>query len=438
MSTKKSTMARALALALATSCTSLVAQDGEKKVTLDKVPQAVQKAIREKVGKGRLVDIGKYEKDGKAVYEIEMVVDGKEYDVLFREDGSVVRKSLEGEKSEKRTETQERGEKGEKNERENRKEEDEDENEEREERKSRGERKEGKRGRDDEEEGDEEGEEHEGRGKQKEGKRGRDDDDEEKEEGDDEDEEHEGRGERKEGKQGRHEEGDEEEGDEEDSESEHAHGAHASATRFQTDFCLETRELTTVGRSRFFVLEPGYRLVLEGKDDEGTPERLTITVLDETRLIGGFETRVVEERETKNGELVEISRNFVAMCPMSKSVFYFGEEVDIYENGDVIGHKGAWIHGRDGARAGLMMPGEPVLGAAYYEELAPKVAMDRARIHRLDAVVATPVGILKNCLEVFEENQLDGEKEYKRHAPGIGLVQDENLVLVEYGFVKKG
>ncbi|MCA8969289.1 MAG: hypothetical protein KDC95_05875 [Planctomycetes bacterium] len=419
MRTKKSTMARALMLALATSGTSLVAQDGEKKVTLDKVPQAVQKAIREKVGKGRLVDIGKFEKDGKAVYEIEMVVDGKEYDVLFREDGSVVRKSLEGEKPEKGAEKQERGEKGEKNERESREEEDE----------------------------DEEREDRKGRGERKEGKRGRDDDDEEEDEGDEEDEEHEGRGERKEGKRGRDEEGDDEEGDDEegdeedadeDGESEHAHGAHAGATRFQTDFCLETRELTTVGRSRFFVLEPGYRLVLEGKDDEGTPERLTITVLDETRLIGGFETRVVEERETKNGELVEISRNFVAMCPMSKSVFYFGEEVDIYEDGKVIGHNGAWVHGREGARAGLVMPGEPVLGAAYYEELAPKVAMDRARIHRLDAVVATPVGILKNCLEVFEENPLDGEKEYKRHAPGIGLVQDENLVLVEYGFVKKG
>jgi len=42
-------------------------------------------------------------------------------------------------------------------------------------------------------------------------------------------------------------------------------------------------------------------------------ERLTITVLDQTRTIDGVEARVVEERETSGDELREVSRNYLAI-----------------------------------------------------------------------------------------------------------------------------
>ncbi len=38
----------------------------------------------------------------------------------------------------------------------------------------------------------------------------------------------------------------------------------------------------TTGRNQYFILEPGYQLVLEGKES-----KLVITVLNETRKIGG-------------------------------------------------------------------------------------------------------------------------------------------------------
>jgi hypothetical protein len=72
------------------------AQEGEKKVTIDQVPKAVKEAILKAVGKGKLVDIGVFEDAGKTVYEIEMVVDGKEYDVLFDSDGKVLNRRDEG------------------------------------------------------------------------------------------------------------------------------------------------------------------------------------------------------------------------------------------------------------------------------------------------------------------------------------------------------
>ena len=188
-------------------------------------------------------------------------------------------------------------------------------------------------------------------------------------------------------------------------------------------------DLTTTGRNTYFILEPGYELVLEDGD-----EQLVVTVLDETKRIGDFDTRVVEERESRNGKLIEVSRNFFAISKQSKDVYYFGEEVDIYKGGKVVRHEGAWLAGQNGARFGLMMPGTPTLNARYYQEIAPNVAMDRAEIVSLTDQRRTPAGNFTNVLKVAETNPLEAHAlEYKYYAPDIGLLQDEQLKLVKYG-----
>jgi hypothetical protein len=54
------------------------------------------------------------------------------------------------------------------------------------------------------------------------------------------------------------------------------------------------------------------------------------------------QTRIVEEREAVAGELIEISRNFFALCDETNDVFYFGEEVDIFNPDGTVSHEGAW------------------------------------------------------------------------------------------------
>jgi hypothetical protein len=58
---------------------------------------------------------------------------------------------------------------------------------------------------------------------------------------------------------------------------------------------------------------------------------------------------------------------------------YSGEDVDVYKNGKVVEHEGAWLHGSKGATLGLLVPGAPVVGQRYYQEVAPGVAMDRRK-----------------------------------------------------------
>ncbi|MFQ5843179.1 MAG: hypothetical protein ACE5I8_12180, partial [Thermodesulfobacteriota bacterium] len=196
----------------------------------------------------------------------------------------------------------------------------------------------------------------------------------------------------------------------------------------------EECSFSSTGKNKDFVLEAGYQLTLEGFEGQDTVE-LVITVLNETEKIGDIETRVVEERESANEELVEISRNYFAICTETNSIFYFGEGVDIYREGKVVSHSGAWRAGTGGAEAGLMMPGIVLLGARYYQEMAPGVAMDRAEIVSDNETLQTPLGELRNCLKTEETTPLEPQaKEYKFYAPEIGLIKDGNLVLTKHGF----
>ena len=65
---------------------------------------------------------------------------------------------------------------------------------------------------------------------------------------------------------------------------------------WRASFTADKTNFTDIGRNTYFILEPGYRLTFEhGKDF------LIVTVLDETKIIDGVTTRVVEERETAGG-----------------------------------------------------------------------------------------------------------------------------------------
>ena len=206
-------------------------------------------------------------------------------------------------------------------------------------------------------------------------------------------------------------------------------GASVRPDMWTTDFPIEKDEPVSIGRNPYFILEPGHYLVLEGGSAQ-----LIITVLNETMKVDGVETRVVEERETKDGKLVEVSRNYFAISKRTNDVFYFGEDVNIYKDGKIVSHAGSWLSGVNGAKFGLMMPGQPLLNARYFQEIAPKVAMDRAKIVSMSEIVKTPAGEFTKCLKVEETTPLQPFiTEFKYYAKGIGIVRDGSLKLVKVG-----
>jgi hypothetical protein len=188
-------------------------------------------------------------------------------------------------------------------------------------------------------------------------------------------------------------------------------------------------DLVTIGRNPFFILEPGYKTEYSGTED-GQHMRLTITVLNRTRRIGGILTRAVREHETLNGHTAEVSINYFAIDRRNKNVYYFGEDVNIYKRGRVVSHDGAWMHGVSGAKFGLIMLGTPTVGAQYPQERAPGIAEDQAEVMATTETFTTPAGTFRNVLRTAETTPLEpGDVAVKRYAPGVGLIQDDVLKL---------
>jgi hypothetical protein len=205
-----------------------------------------------------------------------------------------------------------------------------------------------------------------------------------------------------------------------------APGKKASGQEWQKVFDVNKADLADKGINTYFILEPGYKLHYKHNN-----ETLVIKVLDDSKLVDGVKTRIVEERETSGGQLAEISRNYYAIDQKSKAVYYFGEDVDDYKDGKVVGHAGAWLAGVKDAKFGLMMPGEPKVGQKFYQEIAPDVAMDRSEIVSVTAKLTTPAGTFKNCLHAREGSSLESGTSDKWYAPGVGLIKDDELVLVK-------
>jgi len=200
-----------------------------------------------------------------------------------------------------------------------------------------------------------------------------------------------------------------------------------AALKFQDTFRVSKSKLSDTGEGTYFILVPGYKLIYEdGKDT------LTITVLDETKTVDGVKCRIVEERETKGGKLEEVSRNYFAMDKATGDAYYFGEDVDMYDKtGKVTGHEGSWLAGVDGARFGMLLPGKPMVGARYQQEVAPKVAMDRAEVVSITETVKVPAGKFTDCLKTKESSGMESGVEEKLYAPGVGLLKDGGFELAK-------
>ncbi len=167
-----------------------------------------------------------------------------------------------------------------------------------------------------------------------------------------------------------------------------------SNDQWRDTFRDDSAAFVSHGRNPYFILEPGYRLHLKGKENAKSVD-LVITVLDETMIVDGVETRVVEERESVDGTVVEISRNFFAIGKRTNNVYYFGEEVDMYKNGKLAGHEGAWQSGVSGAKFGLMIPGNPQKPARRRQ--SPGAGKEKQRRRRRRGPATFPTTRARKC-----------------------------------------
>lgn len=179
----------------------------------------------------------------------------------------------------------------------------------------------------------------------------------------------------------------------------------------------------------YFPLEVGAVSILEGTEG-GALLRVVITVLDSTLDVAGVTTRIVEEVETEDGVLVEDSRNFFVQA-VDGTVCYYGEDVDVYENGVIVDHPGQWRAGLNGAVPGILMTATPEVGQAFRQEVATGVAEDRAQFTAMGESVVTPAATFTQTLRSIETTPLEpGHTSLKIYASGVGLIVDNATRLV--------
>jgi len=180
--------------------------------------------------------------------------------------------------------------------------------------------------------------------------------------------------------------------------------------------------------------------VFEGEEpDPDTGEviktRLESTVLPNRDVIAGVEVTVLQEKDYEDGELVESTLDYFAQH-RDGSVYYFGERVDEYEEGKVVGHEGQWLAGEGSNQPGVFMPLQPSVSQRFQQEKAPGIAEDQSKVVAVDEAVTTPAGSFSRCLKTEDFSPLDRVTEFKYYCRGVGLVREEppggHLDLISY------
>jgi hypothetical protein len=162
--------------------------------------------------------------------------------------------------------------------------------------------------------------------------------------------------------------------------------------------------------------------VLEGK--HGRIERTAKPDVYKIFQIGDqtVEALTIEDRDYVKGELAEVTLDYFAQDD-DGIVYYLGEDVDEYKKGNVTGHSGAWLFGRDTQKLGVLMPARPKVGDKFKSEDVPKITWEDDEIISVSETVSVPTGSYKPCVKIKEKTS-DGDTEYKFYATGIGCVKE--------------
>ncbi len=186
----------------------------------------------------------------------------------------------------------------------------------------------------------------------------------------------------------------------------------------------------------YLSLTPGKVWVYEGKSADGDTERIEIEVTQDTKTVMGVTTTVVREREWINGELEEDTFDWFAQDE-DGNVWYFGEDSKEIKNGEVVGTKGSWEAGVNGAQPGIIMKADPQVGDAYRQEFLKGEAEDMGQVLGLSDSVSIGLGNYQNCLKIKDWTPLEPDVvEHKFYSKEVGNLILENKVAGESGRVE--
>jgi hypothetical protein len=188
---------------------------------------------------------------------------------------------------------------------------------------------------------------------------------------------------------------------------------------------------SAVVTNRWMPWIPGTRIIHHGHF-KGIPQVVDGYVTDQTRMIDGVSSRLVDDKDIDNGQLVEETSDFYAQDRQG-NVWYMGEVTTHYVNGQLTDHADTWFAG-ERYQSQLILPGiimfaDPTSrlgGAEYQQEYAPNYAEDIGRVIGLNQSVCVPLNCYGDAMLIEEHSRLDpGILEHKWYEPGLGEIRSE-------------
>src|SRR5206468_3108325 len=116
------------------------------------------------------------------------------------------------------------------------------------------------------------------------------------------------------------------------------------------------------------------------------------------------------------------------------TVYYFGEVVNIIEDGVIVSHEGSWLVGGPtlpsdppetgkALKPGLFMPARPELGDVFKQEDLFPIVDETDEVVGVDLDVLVPAGEYEGAIAIKESSRLAPATETKWYAPGVGVVK---------------
>ncbi|MDA0791603.1 MAG: hypothetical protein O2780_19380 [Proteobacteria bacterium] len=192
---------------------------------------------------------------------------------------------------------------------------------------------------------------------------------------------------------------------------------------------------------------------IDEEDGEEVTETIIVTVTDDVKLIEGIGCLVINDRVFEDGELIEDTDDWLAQ-DVDGNVWYCGEIARNYEvfEGDepevpeLTDIDGSWKAGRENAKAGILMPANPIIGSVLRTEVLYGEAEDVIRVVSLSGDEETDVASCDGeCLVMADTTPLEADAfEHKFYKPGVGFLVEIDLVsgaraeLVSFGSAGAG
>ncbi len=181
------------------------------------------------------------------------------------------------------------------------------------------------------------------------------------------------------------------------------------------------------GRNPYFPLIPGMQWVRIGSTDVGSrsvPHQVTTTVTDVYREIHGVRSVAVLDYELDSGQISQESLDYAAVDKQG-ALWLMGGYTEEFQGGLYVSAIDPWLDGVNGARAGVLIQGDPRTGTPPYAVAQPDAEEgDVAKVIEVGARRCVPFKCFGDALVVREGKASAPDNEYKYYGRAVGQIDN--------------